>query len=863
MFDETRFRETLEKNISQASGMDVRFGALDWGYNNGFAIKCVDLVVRSPSENREVFSSGEVYFNIALTSLLQGEVKINEATLVRPQARILSSPQKKRSLPPPVSKEPQPQPSQKSDAEKLKPNRIKNFLNTSEFEIPNIFVRDGIFYLVQPAQEGREPAELEMKTSLEIHVARTAAGLLEVILSEIDVQSGALHLTGSAVGRDLLGKTPSLKANLDAAAFSLDDLRSFSNWVPENFQKFLKPGLLEGQVLSLDAKIETPLTSEMNQEFLKNNLQAILDYKLKNIVYTETERAFHFSLLEGTGNYKNRQIQNQFSGAAGLRVGETNLSFADLAGKGEGSGGTFRQTLSGRVLGGIVLTESELSPSKIPGAPPRFASNIRLSDLDLDQLSLPKKDKSAKAAGKVSGEIEIEGFLNAPQKASLKAKLTGSQLAFENDQLQSRAESIGLKIRSISLPVIKADVDVKNFSANNYQFNKIVGQILASPQKVVVKSARLLPPNGTVDAKGSYDLSAQSYALNLDAKGLHLGDYKQLAAQLDSDNPPELSGKVAAKINLHGSLDKPETARLKGNVTGLGWSFKNTETATRLDSVRVGLSSASLPNIQTDFLVKNFSSDAFRLKKIVGRGNVSPQKIILKQGELYPAHGVLKARAWHDLNSKAYFLEFEGNGLRLEDYFEPNAAGKFGLKGTLNGDLTNPEALRGLSGKIWLDARKGRIQNLNEYAALLNMLNARMAAKKSNGIEFDYFGGDVEINRGVAVTHNLKIDGSQIKALAAIKTDLVAENLAGEVKVMPLQLIDAAVKAIPLLGRVLTSGKKGGLLETYFKLGGTYSQPQVTLLKNKTLLGKPLSVVKETLKLPGALVKEALPNSGP
>ncbi len=842
--------------------MDISFGALDWGYNNGFALKCADLSVRSVAENREIFSAGEAFFNIDLFSLFKGQIKINETTLVRPRARILLSSPKKQPTPPSVPKEPQPGPSQKPSPKNFDSANIKNFLDNSKLEIPKLFVRDGILHLVQPALEGKGQAELELQTSLEIHVARSTADSLEIILSQIDLQSGALRLTGSAHGKDFLGGTPSLKAKIGAGSFSIDDLRSFSDWIPKKFQKFLKPGLLEGEVLSLEAEIETPLAPEMSPEYLKNNLQAKVNYRLGDVKYSEAERAFYFPRLEGTGNYINRRIQNQFRGAAGLRVGETNLSLADLAGKGEGSGRTFHQTLSGRVLGGIVLTESKLSPAEIPGGSPAFVSNIRLSDLDLSQLPLPGKGPIAKVAGKVSGEIEIKGSLDAPQNASLKAKLTGAQWAFENAQTQGRAESVGLEIQSISLPVMKADVDVKNFSADNYHFNKITGQVLASPQKIIIRNARLLPRNGAVDARGSYDLSAQSYVLNLDAKGLRLEDYEQLAAQLDPDKPPAIAGQVSAKISLEGSLDKPEAARLNGNVTGLGWTFKDSKTAGRLESIRVGLSSASLLKIQTNVVVRNFSSGAFMLKKVTALGEVLPEKIILKQGEIHPAHGIMKTQGRHDLKSKTYLLNFQGSGLRLEDYFKPNAEGRFDLKGNLEGDLNNPEALRGLSGKISLDARKGRIQNLEGYAALLNVLNARVTAKKSNGIEFDFFGGDVEINRGVAVTHNLKLDGSQIKALAAVKTDLVAEKLAGEVKVMPLQLVDAAVKAIPLLGRILAGGKTGGLLETYFKLEGTYSHPQITLLKNKTLLGKPLSVVKETLKLPGDLVKKALPKSG-
>jgi len=51
------------------------------------------------------------------------------------------------------------------------------------------------------------------------------------------------------------------------------------------------------------------------------------------------------------------------------------------------------------------------------------------------------------------------------------------------------------------------------------------------------------------------------------------------------------------------------------------------------------------------------------------------------------------------------------------------------------------------------------------------------------------------------------------------------------------------------LGQILAGGKKGSVIETYFKVHGKLSKPKFTLQPHKTLLEKPGSILKELFKL--------------
>ena len=67
---------------------------------------------------------------------------------------------------------------------------------------------------------------------------------------------------------------------------------------------------------------------------------------------------------------------------------------------------------------------------------------------------------------------------------------------------------------------------------------------------------------------------------------------------------------------------------------------------------------------------------------------------------------------------------------------------------------------------------------------------------------------------------------------------------------MPLQMLDKTIKSIPLLENILPGGKKGGLLETYFKINGKLNEPKVTPQPHKSLIEKPEDILKKIIKTP-------------
>jgi hypothetical protein len=207
--------------------------------------------------------------------------------------------------------------------------------------------------------------------------------------------------------------------------------------------------------------------------------------------------------------------------------------------------------------------------------------------------------------------------------------------------------------------------------------------------------------------------------------------------------------------------------------------------------------------------------------------------------------------------------------LRVEDFLKDQMEGAGQFKGMFQGNLktalqaqeegesvTLPHIASGLSGKLSLELTNGGIRILPDLDALLTLFNSTSTdTAQKKGINYDTLGGVFKIWKGRAVTDNFELKGSQVDLATLAAVNLVSKKLTGEIKVMPMQLVDSIVKAVPLLEKILTGDGKEGVIETYFKLGGTLEKPKLTLLEGKTLFGKPIGILEELSNTPGENVR--------
>jgi uncharacterized protein YhdP len=316
-----------------------------------------------------------------------------------------------------------------------------------------------------------------------------------------------------------------------------------------------------------------------------------------------------------------------------------------------------------------------------------------------------------------------------------------------------------------------------------------------------------------------------------------------VTGNLKIKGPLPSNGKISPALKLQGTLEgkKLVLGNPQNQVDTLKLEFK--ESSSTLTQVQVELERIKLGD-------RNF-------KKVAGLFQITTEKIDLKQGRIWPMNGLIKLVGDFKPESGSYRLKFKGDKLKVEEFLSPHLMGPLQLSGTLSGILPQntdtpgiPDYSRDLSGDIKIKLVNGTLPErgaLEQFLTLLNPISVLDTRK--TGLGYDYLGGNLKILKGVVHTSNLEMKGPQIMLNVEGKANLVEDSVLAQVKATPLQMLDKTLKAIPLLGQILTGGKKGGLIETYFKVHGKLSKPDFTLQPHKSLLEKPGSILKELFKL--------------
>ena len=184
--------------------------------------------------------------------------------------------------------------------------------------------------------------------------------------------------------------------------------------------------------------------------------------------------------------------------------------------------------------------------------------------------------------------------------------------------------------------------------------------------------------------------------------------------------------------------------------------------------------------------------------------------------------------------------------------------GTFDLTGTLAGSGPNETLVRSLGGDVAFVARNGRVFNDILVAPILRykriadlMVNTTGDARK-NGIPYDSFGikgvvqnGRLSISEGVV--------RSSVMNLAARGTiDMMSDTLDVTVLIAPYTTVDAVVRNIPLLGKVL-----GGTLVTVpLSVQGSIKSPSVKPLPPAAVGEGLVGIMRRTLELPFTVLSD-------
>jgi hypothetical protein len=366
-------------------------------------------------------------------------------------------------------------------------------------------------------------------------------------------------------------------------------------------------------------------------------------------------------------------------------------------------------------------------------------------------------------------------------------------------------------------------------------------------------TAKLLGGNASV--KGSLGLKGASVKTVDTDIGLEHIDLAWIQG-IKKGNWIPASGKLTGQLKIKGPLsEKNINIKAAGTLTASKLILGTGEKKNTIETAKLTLKNSSKEFTHALVELNKFTTTGLQFKKIQTKFNISPKQIDLTEGRVSPEHGQLKFTGTFLPPSGTYRLRFQGSKLNIEDFLK-QLAGPLSLQGKLTGKLPEnstgfPDIAKELSGKMKINLTDGTLPELGSLETLLTILNPTIALQsKKAGLNYESLGGDFKIVKGLVKTDNFEMISPQITLQVVGEANLGTDTVNAQVKAIPLQMLKKTIKAIPLLGQILTGGGKGGIIETYFKVDGKLSAPNVSAQAHRSLTEKPGNMLKEFLKIP-------------
>jgi len=200
------------------------------------------------------------------------------------------------------------------------------------------------------------------------------------------------------------------------------------------------------------------------------------------------------------------------------------------------------------------------------------------------------------------------------------------------------------------------------------------------------------------------------------------------------------------------------------------------------------------------------------------------------------------------------------NFLKLFPEKNQKLSGTLNLKGTVTGKGKNrSEWMDTLNGKVTFTTEKGTVKELTILSKLFSLLNVYRIFRQdyskllSSGMPYDTIQSTFAIDEGIARTEGIVLNSPAMKMDGVGDINLGKETLDMEVAVQPLEAVDKVIGIIPLVGHVLKD-EKGAVLVTYYKVTGTFENPEWKTMVFGSLGRKGQSIFKQIFKLPETIL---------
>ncbi len=723
--------------------------------------------------------------------------------------------------------------------EKVDFREIKNMLPVSLPWFPETGVMDGTVHLQGPVMR---PEALRLKAKFKVAETTLQVEGKKVVVSSIDGQAewhnGRLT---HKVGVKVFGGEIRVQGKLD---------------VNKNDQGVRDP-VIDLDVITQSIRLAAIKPLVQNEWFPEKG-------RLTGTVHLQGSLE-HPEAMKGQGKLKFSDVEVK------TKTRMVRLPMVEVEGK--WSNNKLVHNIRGDIFGGKIQVKGQLNLGKGNGDPV-VDSEVVFTGLRLADLRPWVPQDAFPETGVIGGTVHLQGPVMRPEALRVKAKfkvpktaslVEGKRVAFSNLDGQGEWHN-GRLTHKVGVNIFGGKVRVQGKLDLKKDDQGVSDPVVDS--EVVFTALRLADLRPWVPQEGFPESGV-------------IGGTVHLQGPVKRFSEIDMAGKISGQKIVLKTNDKPVTVK-KVSVSVGPKSKAGQSVDFDLSNIRVA--EIDLKNISGNGFL---SETTFNLK----RGKISPKNGAIFLKGTYN----LKTTSYNFdvLGENLRLEEFPQKYIRGPLGFRGNFFGSLSsddFKKELSGSLKfNSEKGDILAASPVL----GEILTVLNFQTPSNTQGARGGV-----LPYSYLGANCIIRKGVLSTEDFKMDSSIIKLLVSGKADSVSETLDAEVKVTPLKSIGKAlgnlealakkslstagkdtVKRIPLVGDILTgdgkegqlldnvldeifqskkgglfgkifkkfpslggktsgSEKNGGLLDVYFGVDGTFDEPRVNFLPQKTFLSR-------------------------
>jgi uncharacterized protein YhdP len=168
---------------------------------------------------------------------------------------------------------------------------------------------------------------------------------------------------------------------------------------------------------------------------------------------------------------------------------------------------------------------------------------------------------------------------------------------------------------------------------------------------------------------------------------------------------------------------------------------------------------------------------------------------------------------------------------------------------------------RSLQGSLAVHLEKGIIYRyglISKVFSLLNvsqLLDFRLPDLMTTGTPYDHIDGTYAFKDGKVSTSDLTIHSPAVHMTIVGDANLVTRDLDAKIGVQPFQTVGRVINRLPVIGWLLTGGKKR-VLVVYYEAKGKWDDPIVTTLPMDSITTGVHNIFKRAFNLPEMLITE-------